>query len=90
MKCCLRGPKNIVLEKNQRNVFLILLGQHLTAQNPMQYYLRGSREYFTRKNPIQCGFNTLGITLYRLKLYAMLSEKFKTTLYKKKLSAILS
>ena len=67
------------------NVFLILLGQHWTGQNPMQFCLRGSIQYCIRKNPVQCCLNILGTILHRSKVCAMLSEKLQTTLHKKKI-----
>ena len=66
------------------NVFLILLGQHWTVQNPKQCCLRGSRQHCIRKNPVHSCLNTLGTTLHRSKPYAMLSEMLQTTLHKKK------
>ena len=34
-----------------------------------------------KKNPVQFCLDTLGTTLHRSKLYAMLPEKLQTTLY---------
>ena len=47
----------------------------------MQCCLRGSTQLCIRKNHVQCCLNTLGITLHRSKLYAMLSEWLQTTTY---------
>ena len=85
-----KAPDNIASEKIQCNVVLILLGQHCTAQNPMQYCPRGSRQHCIRKNSVQCCLDTLETTLHRSKLYAMLPEKLQTKLRKKKSCANLS
>ena len=61
------------------------MGQHRTAGNPMQCCPRGSRQFCIRTNPVQCCLKTLGITLHRSKLYAILSERLQTTLHKKTL-----
>ena len=65
-------------------VVLILLGQQCTAENTMQYCLRGFKKNCVGKNPVQCFLNTLGATLNRSNLYAMLSKRLLTTLHKKK------
>ena len=61
------APDNTVSEKVLCNVVLILLGQHCTEQNPIpiQCCLSSSRQVYVRKNPVQCCFNILGITLPR-------------------------
>ena len=66
------------------NVFLILMGQHSIAQNPIQCCPRCSRQNCIRENLVECRLNTLGTTLHRSKLYAMLFEMSQTKLYKKK------
>ena len=88
VQCCSWSLDNNAQEKKLLKV-LILLGQHYTGQNPMQYYPRGSRQHCIRKNPDQFCLNTLGTTLYRSKLPVMLCEKLQTTLHKKKSCAIL-
>ena len=64
-------------------IVLILLGQHCTAESPMQCCQRGSRELCVRKNPVQCCLNNLGTILHRSKPYAILSDRLQITLHKK-------
>ena len=71
---------NIPQEKILFSVVLALLWQHCTGQNPMQCCQRGSRQHCTGKNPC---LNTLGKTLHRSKLDAMLSERLQTLLHGK-------
>ena len=72
---------NIPQEKILFNVVLALLWQHCTGQNPMQCcQKRGSRQHCTGKDPC---LNTLGRTLHRSKLDAMLSERLQTLLHGK-------
>ena len=84
VKCCPRGYRQLCIKNILRNAILILLGQRLTDQNSMQCCSRGSRQHWIRENPVQFCLNTLGTTLDRSKLFAMLSEMFQTTLHKKK------
>ena len=70
--------------KNSCSVVLILLGQHYRGQNPKQCCPRGSRQLCIRKNLVLCCLNTLGTTLHRSKLYAMLSMRLQTTIHRKK------
>ena len=51
----------------------------------MQCCPGGSRQLCVRKNPVQCCLNTLGITWHKSKPYAILTERFQTTLQKKKI-----
>ena len=55
-------------------VILIHLGQHFTVKNFVLCCPRGSRQYSTGKDPLQCRFNTLGTTLPRQKSCSMLSS----------------
>ena len=64
-------------------IVLILLGQHCTAESPMQCCQRGSRELCVRKNSVQCCLNNLGTILHRSKSYAILSDRLQITLHKK-------
>ena len=45
------------------NVVLILLGQHSTDKDPVQYCPGDSRQHCTGKAPVQCYLNTPGTTL---------------------------
>ena len=47
------------------SLVMILLGQHCTDQNPMQYCPKGSRQPCTRKNPVLCHLNTARTILHR-------------------------
>ena len=93
MQCFLRSSRQHSIKvKILYNFVLILLGQHCTGQKPRYVMLpkRGSRQLCIRKSPVQCCFNTLGITLHSWKPYTMLPEKLQTTLNKKKSCAIFS
>ena len=82
MQCC---PKS-----STQHVVLILFGQHCADKNPMQCWPRGSRQDCIKKSPVQFCLDTLGTTLNRPKLYAMLPEKLQTTMHQKKSCAMLS
>ena len=59
------------------------MGQHCTAENPIQCCQTGSRQLCIRKNPGHCRLNTLGVTFCRPKPYTILSKRFQITLHKK-------
>ena len=61
-------------------IVLILLGQHCTAESPMQCC---QRELCVRKNPVQWCLNNLGTILHRSKPYAILFDRLQITLHKK-------
>ena len=50
-------------EKIRFNNALILLGQHWTNKNLVQYCSRGSRQHCTGKHYAQCYLNTFGTTV---------------------------
>ena len=62
MRCC--SSDNNAQEKILFNDALILLGQHCTGKNLVQYCSRGSRKHCTGKTSVQSCLNALGITLY--------------------------
>ena len=73
------------------NFALVHLGQHCTGQNSIQCcLLTGFRQHGIRKNPVQSCLNTLGTTLHRPWPYPLISEKFQSTMRKKKSCAKLS
>ena len=57
--------------------------QYCTAEKSMQSCPKGSKQHCIRKNIVQFCLYTLGTTLYRSKPYAILSERFQATFYKK-------
>ena len=46
------------------NSVLLLLGQHWTAEILMEGCLRGARQLYIRKKPVQCDLNTLGAIMH--------------------------
>ena len=66
------------------NFALIHLGQHCTGQNSIQCCLTGFRQHGIRKNLVQFCLNTLETTLHRPWPYPLISERFQSTMRKKK------
>ena len=84
------APDNIAQEKILCNVVLILFGQHCTAENPMQWCPRDSRQLCIRNNLVQCCLNTVQTTLHKKKPVQCCLNTLWTTLYSWKLDATLS
>ena len=85
-----KTPDNMALKIILCNFTLILLGQHYTGQNSMQYCSTGSKQHCIRKDPVQFCLSTLGTTLDRLKSYTIISERLQAIMHKKKFCAKLS
>ena len=61
---------------------------YCSGKNLMQCYPKGFRRLSIWKIPVKSCLNTLGKKFHRWKSYAMLSERLRTTLYKKKACTI--
>ena len=78
------GPDNFAEEEIIRIVVLILMGQHCTVENLMEFCPEGFTLRCIRNNPLQLCANTIATKLHRSKPYAIMSERLQKTLHKRK------